>query len=96
MWHLEHTQISPVLEIEHLLLPGSFRDVPVDSPVDVNTLENIQIVHSVMTNYSANSALILYLCNIWSMAGIKMTLSQNLPLLFILFISLLVEFPGEN
>ena len=57
MWHLEHAQISPVLEIEHLLLSGSFRDIPVDSSVVVNTPENIQIVHSVTTNYSANSAL---------------------------------------
>ena len=38
--------ISLTLEVDHCLLPGSFRDVPVDSLFVVNTLENIQIVQS--------------------------------------------------
>ena len=40
-----HT-ISPLLEIERLLLPGSFRNVSVGCLFVVNTLENIQIVQS--------------------------------------------------
>ena len=37
---VSHQTISPLLEVDHLLLPRSFRDVLVDS------LENIQIVQS--------------------------------------------------
>ena len=41
---VSHHTILPVLEIECLLLPGSFRNIPVDCLFVVNTLENIQIV----------------------------------------------------
>ena len=40
-----HT-FSPLLEIERFLVPGSFRNVPVDFLFVVYTLENIHIVQS--------------------------------------------------
>ena len=44
-----HT-VSPILEVDCLLFPGLFRDVPVESLFVVNTLENIQNVQSFSDN----------------------------------------------
>ena len=47
--HIHHT-ILPILEVDRLLLPESFRDVPVDALFVVIILENIQIVQSFSDN----------------------------------------------
>ena len=57
---MSHHTISPILEIKHLLLPRSLKKVPVDSMMSV-PLKTIKLFnHSVTTNYSANSTLIVY------------------------------------
>ena len=49
-WHhalkVSHHTISPIIEVDRLLLPGFFIDIPVDFLFVVNTLENIQTVQS--------------------------------------------------
>ena len=47
-------QISPILEIERLLLPGSFRNVPVDSLLSTPFKTFKMFNHSLTTDYSAN------------------------------------------
>ena len=57
---VSHYTILRILEIECLLLPASFGNAPVDSLLSILEKTCKLFNHSVMTDYSANSALILW------------------------------------